>query len=750
MTAHIHIHSLPHLPAINFLFRFPNLCVFWNPLVCAAPSVIMSGHTDSLVLLAPVLWWPALADLSQHPLDPVRSFCAAVTGAEAPHQHTDSTEAALSSYGLSRLGRSAFLGARWVDGVGSAVEVVNPFSGAPLVLEVRRCPPGDGAALFDLALADRIRIAPLCVTDVIKVQEKQQQQQQLSHPKSLVDECMDLLFARHRAELLSGATAALRRRRLHTALVSGDAGSGKRALLERVASGLPPVLPAGGNGRGPVLAVEQRCLNMRELLAMDEREAVAAITAVLRPIPHCCSSSGTGTPVAALILVRLYHADLLWQQSTGNAMTDVVSCQLCASLDELADSGGGGGGPTAFVVWATAVQPSLVAPPLRQRLAAQHVRLATPTVAERAACLALQLKATVPPAVAVAVGPDAALLEALVDATAHLSAWRLANYSAGEGRRGPLKAGGTPPLTPPLPLPLALAPLQHQAYAHLFGVASRLSALEELVVWPLTHLRLLRAYSVPCAKGVLVCGPSGSGKTALLSALAARLSGSRGVQVVMVDGLSLIEKEVGRSEKNIARLFETARAQAPTALFLDNLDALAPPRGRASGETTTATDRTLSTLLTEMDGVGGDPSRPVVVVASAPGFDCLDAAVRRPGRLDVHLTLTPPPAAVRAAAVRQRLSAFLARLIAVHGFNDGDQGSDRLRQLEQECLAPCLDELVAAAGSSAETVAVVREVILSTLASLAVSAAGADGTRDDWGCFKSRIAEALRSAARNA
>ncbi|EPY24013.1 hypothetical protein AGDE_12644 [Angomonas deanei] len=71
------------------------------------------------------------------------------------------------------------------------------------------------------------------------------------------------------------------------------------------------------------------------------------------------------------------------------------------------------------------------------------------------------------------------------------------------------------------------------------------------------------------------------------------------LNVIIVDGLSLIEKEVGKTEKNISQLFQKARSRTPTVLFIDNLDALAPPRGQLTSETNLVADRSLSTLLTE-------------------------------------------------------------------------------------------------------------------------------------------------------
>jgi energy-coupling factor transporter ATP-binding protein EcfA2 len=188
---------------------------------------------------------------------------------------------------------------------------------------------------------------------------------------------------------------------------------------------------------------------------------------------------------------------------------------------------------------------------------------------------------------------------------------------------------------------------------HLVGLEDTIQRIDQLLVQPLRISRELHSVGIEVPKGALIVGPSGSGKTALLAALHAALKENRDVSVFMVDSLTLIEKEVGASEKRIHQLLARARASAPSVLFLDNLDALAPPRGKTDFETNMTSDRTLSTLLVELDGV--KEQRAVVVIASAPSVAALDPAMVRPGRLDLHFNLTLPSPMVLCGLIWDRL-----------------------------------------------------------------------------------------------
>ncbi|MEU0078006.1 AAA family ATPase [Micromonospora tulbaghiae] len=158
--------------------------------------------------------------------------------------------------------------------------------------------------------------------------------------------------------------------------------------------------------------------------------------------------------------------------------------------------------------------------------------------------------------------------------------------------------------------------------------------LTESVLWPLTYADTFARLGVTPPRGVLLYGPPGCGKTYLVTALA----GSGRANVLSVKGAELLSKWVGESERSVRELFRRARQAAPTLVFLDEVDALAPVRGQATDGGTT--DRVVAALLTELDGV--EALRNVVVVGATNRPELVDPALLRPGRLE-RLVYVPPP-----------------------------------------------------------------------------------------------------------
>ena len=151
-------------------------------------------------------------------------------------------------------------------------------------------------------------------------------------------------------------------------------------------------------------------------------------------------------------------------------------------------------------------------------------------------------------------------------------------------------------------------------------------ALTESVLWPLTYPDTFARLGVQPPRGVLLYGPPGCGKTFLVKAIA----GTGQANVLSVKGAELLSKWVGESERAVRELFRRAREAAPTLVFLDEVDALAPVRGQATDGGTT--DRVVAALLTELDGV--EALRNVVVVGATNRPDLVDPALLRPGRLE--------------------------------------------------------------------------------------------------------------------
>jgi SpoVK/Ycf46/Vps4 family AAA+-type ATPase len=175
-------------------------------------------------------------------------------------------------------------------------------------------------------------------------------------------------------------------------------------------------------------------------------------------------------------------------------------------------------------------------------------------------------------------------------------------------------------------------------------MAEAKQALTEAVLWPLQHPDTFARLGVDPPRGVLLYGPPGCGKTFVVRALAS----TGQLSVHAVKGSELMDKWVGSSEKAVRELFRRARDSAPSLVFLDEVDALAPRRGQSfdSG----VTDRVVAALLTELDGI--DPLRDVVVLGATNRPDLIDPALLRPGRLERLVFVEPPDSAARREILR--------------------------------------------------------------------------------------------------
>ena len=170
------------------------------------------------------------------------------------------------------------------------------------------------------------------------------------------------------------------------------------------------------------------------------------------------------------------------------------------------------------------------------------------------------------------------------------------------------------------------------------------AALTEAVLWPLNYPDTFARLGVAPPRGLLLYGPPGCGKTFLVKAIA----GSGQANVLSVKGAELLSKWVGESERAVRELFRRARESAPSIVFLDEVDALAPVRGQSTDGGTT--DRVVASLLTELDGV--ESLRDVVVIGATNRPDLVDPAMLRPGRLERLVYAPPPDAEARADILR--------------------------------------------------------------------------------------------------
>ncbi|MFJ8580515.1 AAA family ATPase [Micromonospora sp. NPDC093277] len=215
--------------------------------------------------------------------------------------------------------------------------------------------------------------------------------------------------------------------------------------------------------------------------------------------------------------------------------------------------------------------------------------------------------------------------------------------------------------------------------------------LTESVLWPLTYPDTFARLGVTPPRGVMLYGPPGCGKTYLVTALA----GSGRANVLSVKGAELLSKWVGESERAVRELFRRAREAAPTLVFLDEVDALAPARGQATDGGTT--DRVVAALLTELDGV--EALRNVVVVGATNRPDLIDPALLRPGRLERLVYVPPPDGPARAEILRATSRnvplADDVDLAALGAELDGFSAADCAALIREAALAAMRESLTA-------------------------------------------------------
>src|SRR5215469_11030430 len=163
--------------------------------------------------------------------------------------------------------------------------------------------------------------------------------------------------------------------------------------------------------------------------------------------------------------------------------------------------------------------------------------------------------------------------------------------------------------------------------------------LQEAVEWPLRYPDLYTKLGHSMPKGLLMHGPSGTGKTLLAKAVATESEAN----FISVRGPELLSKWVGESERGIREIFRRARQAAPCVVFFDEIDSIAPTRGM--GGDSMVTERVVSQLLTELDGIQALSG--VVVLAATNRADMIDPALVRPGRFDKIVFVPIPDKAAR-------------------------------------------------------------------------------------------------------
>ena len=236
-------------------------------------------------------------------------------------------------------------------------------------------------------------------------------------------------------------------------------------------------------------------------------------------------------------------------------------------------------------------------------------------------------------------------------------------------------------------------------YEDIGGLKGELRRVREMIELPLRHPELFETLGIEPPKGVLLYGPPGTGKTLIAKAVA----NESGAHFISIAGPEIISKYYGESEQKLREIFEEAEDNAPSIIFIDELDSIAPKREDVNGE---VERRVVAQLLTIMDGISDRGQ--VIVIGATNRPDAIDPALRRPGRFDREIEIGVPSETDR------------MEILQIHTKNMPFEGMAKLKNLREKNPGDASLERELAAYEAS------RDRLLSTLASLAKGFVGAD------------------------
>ncbi|MCO4745666.1 MAG: ATP-binding protein [Proteobacteria bacterium] len=254
-------------------------------------------------------------------------------------------------------------------------------------------------------------------------------------------------------------------------------------------------------------------------------------------------------------------------------------------------------------------------------------------------------------------------------------------------------------------------PMAGATFADVGGLEQVKKRIDLSFLAPIRNPGLFKAYGKSIKGGLLLYGPPGCGKTHIARATAGEV-GARFVSVGLID---VIDMYIGESEKRLHEIFETARRQSPTVLFLDELDAIGQKRSQLRHS---AGRNVVNQLLVELDGLDSQDGVYVIAATNHP-WD-VDPALKRPGRFDRTVLITPPDLAARVYILERHMSEkpsdgldFKTLAAKTHGFSGAD-----LVHLADTAVERVLDEILSGKPQRSVTMAdfgaALREVQPST------------------------------------